>query len=118
MRTRLPAFRGFPMIGTNGTKSTKVTGLRCLLGLLGVAVSFLAVGSSFAQTNANRILVANVYFVGTRTIPTDKAMQYVYTKPGNEYTYAQVQDDVSRLAASRLFKYIRVRTDSTTDGRI
>ena len=106
------------MIGTNGAISTKVTGFRCLLGLLGVAALFLAAGTTFAQPNQNRILVANVYFVGTRTIPTDKAMQYVYTKPGTDYSYAQVQEDVSRLAASRLFKYIRVRTETTTDGRM
>lgn len=108
------------MIGSNGTNLSKTPRTRdCLAWLLGVAVLLGLVHSSVAQTPQNRVLVADVFVFGNRTISTPKVMQYIYTKPGSVYSSAQVQDDLSRLAASRLFKTIRpVRTENTTDGRV
>jgi outer membrane protein assembly complex protein YaeT len=107
------------MTGTSGTNNTAGTVLwyrmRALLGILAL---FLAVHQAFAQAPADRVLIANVYIVGNRTIPTDKVMAYIHSKPGSEYSYSHVQDDVSRLATAHIFKYIRVKTDPTTDGRM
>ena len=104
------------MDGANATKHAKFMSLRELLGV----AAFLAFAMwALAQPAPNRVLVADVHVFGNRTIPTSKVMQYIYTKPGSVYSYAEVQNDVSRLASSRLFKTIRpVRTETTTDGRI
>src|ERR1019366_10350112 len=107
------------MNGMSGTSKSAISDLRNkLLTLLGLLALFLAASPGLAQITTNRVMIANVVITGTRSIPTDKAMAYIYSKPGSEYTYARVQDDVSRLAAAHLFKYIRVKTESTTDGRM
>jgi outer membrane protein insertion porin family len=107
------------MTGTSGTNKTASTVLWYrMLALLGILALFLAVQQVFAQDTGKRVLIANVYIVGNKNIETDKVMAYIYSKPGSEYTYGRVQDDVSRLAAAHIFKYIRVKTDPTTDGRM
>lgn len=108
------------MTGTSGTKQTKMMYLRNIAwGMLGVAALLLLAEWGVAQTAQDRVIVADVFVFGNRSIPTNKVTQYIYTKPGSVYSYAQVQDDFSRLAASRLFKNIRpVRTENTTDGRV
>lgn len=108
------------MLGLNGTKTTRITCLRSvLLRLTSIAVLLVLVHWGIAQTAQNRVIVADVFVFGNRSIPTSKVMQYIYTKPGSIYSYASAQEDVSRLAASRLFKSIRpVRIESTTDGRV
>lgn len=46
-------------------------------------------------------------------------MQYIHSKPGSSYSPAVVQEDVTRLAASRLFRTIpTVKTTPTPDGRL
>jgi len=108
------------MNGANGSNPMKVMCLKDIVwGLLGIAVLFMLVQWGLGQSGPNRAVVADVFINGYRNIPEGKVRQYIYTKPGSQYSYAQVQDDVSRLAASRLFKSIRpVRTESTTDGRV
>ena len=112
------------MNGMSGTSKAAVWSLwNKMLALLGLLVLFVTAQPGVAQntsttSTANRVIIANVFIVGTRSISSDKAMQYIYSKPNSEYAYARVQDDVSRLAASHLFKYIRVKTESTTDGRM
>jgi outer membrane protein assembly complex protein YaeT len=95
----------------------KIVSLRNLLmSVLALAALALSVR---AQAPEKSQQIANVYVVGTRTIPTDKVMQYIHSKPGQFYSVATVQEDVSRLAASRLFKRILpVKTDQTPDGRL
>src|SRR4029079_882555 len=100
------------MIGTNGTKQPRFISLRAVLvRLMSVAILLGLVHWGIAQTAPTRVIVADVFVFGNRSIPTAKVMQYIYTKPGSIYSYASAQDDVTRLAASRLFKSIRpVRT--------
>lgn len=107
------------MAGPNGTNQTKMSTRDTFARLLSVAALLGLVHWGLAQTGPNRVLVADVFILGNRTIPTSKVMQYIHTKPGSVYSYSQVQDDFSRLAASRLFKAPRaVRTENTTDGRV
>jgi outer membrane protein assembly complex protein YaeT len=90
-----------------------------LMSLAALGALFWAAPSGRAQPSDKSQQIANVYIVGTRTISTDKVMQYIHSKPGQFYDYKTVQDDVSRLAAARLFKSIlRVKTDPTPDGRL
>lgn len=107
------------MDGICGMKMPRNTRRRVLVGTL---LMLLAIGlttpTAFAQDSESRTIVGDVYIVGVRTIPLEKAMVYVHTRSNRAYSYATVQDDVSRLAASNLFKYIRVKTDSTSDGRM
>lgn len=107
------------MTGMNGTKDMP-SAWKLLVGLLlAVALLDTAGARARAQGPSDRQLVANVYVVGNRTIPTEKILQYIHTKPGQSYSYSLVQEDVSRLAASQLFKSIYpVRTEMTSDGRI
>ncbi|MSU79595.1 MAG: outer membrane protein assembly factor BamA [Gemmataceae bacterium] len=98
---------------TTLTKRRHLVGVLLLLSALG-----LATPPAFAQASEGRTIVGDVYIVGVRTIPVEKAMIYVHTRSNRVYSYATVQDDVSRLAASNLFKYIRVKTDATSDGRM
>ncbi|HZZ79316.1 MAG TPA: outer membrane protein assembly factor BamA [Gemmataceae bacterium] len=102
------------MTGTHGTNRTRFAalGASALLALL------LATPSLCAQGPEQRIQIANVIVLGNRNIPTEKILQYIYSKPGSTYNNATVQDDLTRLANSRLFKRILpVRKDLTTDGR-
>jgi outer membrane protein assembly complex protein YaeT len=72
-----------------------------------------------AQSPGARPVIANTYVLGTRNIPLEKVMNYIYSKPGSEFSTARAQDDISRLASSKLFKTIRaVRTEPTSDGRL
>src|SRR5437016_1052912 len=107
-----------PMIGTHGPNNAKVTARRALLVLLGLAAIYLTAPVILAQPSANKVLVANVYFEGVRNIPIDKAMLYVHTKPGQEYSDMVAQKDIERLAASHLCKPLTVRTDASADGRV
>src|ERR1700686_3284744 len=106
------------MIGTHGANNAKVTGLRAILVLLTLAALYLTAPTVLAQPSANKVLVANVYFDGVRNIPIDKAMLYLHTKVGQEYSDAEAQKDIERLAASHLCKPLTVRTEPTADGRV
>jgi outer membrane protein assembly complex protein YaeT len=106
------------MNGTHGAHKAKVSVVRIILVLLGLAASYLPAQPSLGQNPGNRVLVANVFFDGVKNIPIDKAMLYVHTKPGQEYSDAVAQKDIERLAASHLCRPLTVRTESTTDGRV
>lgn len=106
------------MNGTSQTNKTAgATPWNRVLALLSILAVFLAVQQGSAQV-ANRVMIANVYIVGDKKIETEKVMAYLHSKPNSEYSYARVQEDVTRLAAAHLFKYIRVKTVPTTDGRM
>lgn len=106
------------MNGTRGAHKAKVSVVRMILLLVALAAAFLSAQPGHTQNLGNRVLVANVYFDGVKNIPIDKAMLYVHTKPGQEYSDAVAQKDIERLAASHLCRPLDVRTESTTDGRV
>ena len=106
------------MNGTHGERKAKGSVVRMIRVLLALVATYLSAQPSRAQNPGNRVLVANVYFDGVKNIPIDKAMLYVHTKPGQEYSDAVAQKDIERLAASHLCRPLTVRTDPTTDGRV
>jgi outer membrane protein assembly complex protein YaeT len=106
------------MNGTHGAHLPKVSVVRIILVLLGLSVTYWTVQPGLAQNPGNRVLVANVYFDGVKNIPIDKALLYVHTKPGQEYSDAVAQKDIERLASAHLCRPLTVRTEPTTDGRV
>ena len=106
------------MNGTHGA-NMKVSVIRCkLVVILCLAALGLVPQWSRTQSPSNRVMVANVYFDGVQNLPIEKVMNFVYTKPGREFSTLEAQGDIARLAASRLVKPLDVRTEATTDGRI
>lgn len=102
------------MDGTSGR------GRNAILLLAGLA-ALLALPFGVARTQGlpSRGIVAQVKFSGIRSIPVEKAMNFVHSKPGTEYSHARAMEDISRLASANLFKSIRgVRTEPTPDGRL
>jgi outer membrane protein assembly factor BamA len=106
------------MNGTHGVGNAKVSVGRALAVLLGLAALCLASPTLLAQPAPDRKLIANVYFEGVRSLPADKALLYIESKPGQAYSDAVAQKDIERLAASHLCKPIDVRTTPTGDGRV
>jgi len=107
----------------NGIKGAKYM----MVSLVRNAMLVLAIVSAFgllslvgeAQSPTARPTIANTYVLGTRNIPLEKVMNYILSKPGSVFSVAEAQNDVSRLAMSKLFKAIRpVRTEPTSDGRL
>lgn len=106
------------MNGTSGANKAKVSASRFILVLLGLAALWLPERVGIAQAPARREVVAEVRFEGIRNIPEEKALLLVRTKPGREFSDAEAQADINRLAASNLCRPIAVRLDRTTDGRV
>ncbi len=86
-----------------------------------VAVALIAAvwanRGSWAQAPV-RDPVADVVVVGNRNIPTEKVLRYLRTRAGGEYSQATLQQDVSRLAETRMFKSVRVRDQRNADGTV
>jgi outer membrane protein insertion porin family len=106
------------MHGTNGVCQVKVSVLRRIaLVLVGLAVLFLTASPNHAQ-NPSKLIVADVFIDGVQNIPLEKAMLYLHTKKGREYSDAEAQQDIARLAASHLCRPLTVRLEPTGDGRV
>ncbi|HZZ78677.1 MAG TPA: POTRA domain-containing protein [Gemmataceae bacterium] len=74
---------------------------------------------SSVEEAKNPPVVAEVVVVGNRRIATADVMKFIKTKPGQPFLYGQAMDDVSSLAASRLFRSILpVRTTRLPGGRV
>jgi outer membrane protein assembly complex protein YaeT len=82
----------------------------CGLILLGVIGP-----SAFAQENER---IADIAVEGNRRIATAKILRMVRSQPGNEYSRATLQEDLTALGGSRLFKNVGVREESLPDGRV
>lgn len=106
------------MNGTSGARKARVSAIRLILVLLGLAVIGLSVRTGLAQGPSRREVVAEVRFEGIRNIPEEKALLYLRTKPGREFSDSEAQEDINRLAASNLCRPLQVRTEKTTDGRL
>jgi outer membrane protein insertion porin family len=108
------------MNGTKGAKNMMVSLVRMtILTLLAVTGFGMLAQHGDAQAPGGRVIIANTYVLGTRNVPLEKVMNFILSKPNTEFSTARIQNDVSDLAASRLFKSIRpVRTEPTPDGRL
>jgi outer membrane protein insertion porin family len=108
------------MKGMDGSArpTTRAAAARAILVLALLAAVALWFGPSLTRGQQGKELVADVTFVGNKSVPTDKAMRYVHTRKNMEYSRASVQADLDRLAETHLFKNIRARTEPTADGRV
>jgi outer membrane protein insertion porin family len=105
------------MTGTNATMPMRIASF--WMSLLALAALACLAFPVRAQTPERSEQIANVYIIGNRSIPTDKILQYIHSKPGSSYSATVVQEDVTRLAGSRLFRNIpTVKTAPTPDGRL
>ncbi len=93
---------------------------RTLWGSL--AVLFLGFAASLAQSPADKVFVADVIpqFIpqASQTMPTQRIMSLIQTKPGTEYKAAVVAEDVRKLYETKLFADIRVVTQQTADKKV
>lgn len=105
------------MKGTGGDNimNNQHTWAKCLGLLVVLALLTLVNLHGYSQTPA-RELVADVIPQGNASIPTEKVMRFIHTRPGMEYNASRLYDDVTRLSASRMFKNVRVREDKTPSG--
>ncbi len=106
------------MNGTSGANTVKVSAIRLMLVMLGLAALWFPVRTTLAQGTSRGEIVAEVRFEGIRSIPEEKALLLVRTKAGREFSPAEAQDDIARLAGSNLLRPLAVRTEKTTDGRV
>jgi outer membrane protein assembly complex protein YaeT len=92
----------------------------CVRGFAVVAALCLLVRWGMAQPAQNQVTIADVFIFGNRTIPTSKIMNFIIScKPGQTFSTGAAQEDLRRLAGSRMFKDIRpIKTEATTDGRV
>jgi outer membrane protein assembly complex protein YaeT len=88
-----------------------------VIALAAVALTVALAGPAAAQSGAKE-MVAEVTIAGNRSVSAEKAMRYIQTRPGFEYSAKRAHEDVARLAGTHLFKHIAVRTRPTSDGRI
>lgn len=63
-------------------------------------------------------LIAAVEFVGAMGAPRDRMMEQIASKPGSRFCHATIQEDVLRLAKSRLCKVASVETESAANGGV
>ncbi len=63
-------------------------------------------------------IVADVSVIGSRTVPVERLMCCIATKPGQPFSEGRAHEDLMRLAASRLCKPVSVATTSAKDGRV
>jgi outer membrane protein assembly complex protein YaeT len=61
-----------------------------------------------AQAEQPKVLVEDVIPQGNRSVPTQKIISLIKTRPGAEYKDEIIQEDVRRLTETRLFQNIKV----------
>ena len=109
--------KGTEHAGSDGVTTAISPAWTRLLGLAGFLVLLtLAARTGWAQAPATET-VADVIVVGNRNIPTEKIMRFIRTRAGGEYLQSKLQEDVTTLAETRMFKSVRVRDARTSDGR-
>ncbi len=75
--------------------------------LVGVVVTMLLAAATWAQTPPAKVIVDDVSCYGLRTIPTQRVMAMIKTRPGAEFSQHTVDEDVRRLVDSKLLYDVR-----------
>jgi outer membrane protein insertion porin family len=86
-----------------------------ILGLL--TLWAWSVQAGWAQAPDGEDIVTDVIPYGNRLVPSDKILRMVNTKPGSVFSYHTLQEDVTRLSASRLFKNVSADKKMVIDER-
>src|SRR5262249_40480098 len=94
-----------------------------LLAFAGTTAGMLQVVTACpAQAPTDRLVIADVIPQvippGSQTIPNQKIMSYIRTRPGVDFDPETVSDDVRRLYETRLFADIRVLKQPTSDNKV
>lgn len=85
-----------------------------------VAALLLGVGLSFAQGPAPtaRVTVADVIVQGNRSVPTQRIISLLKTRPGGEFNQDTVDEDVRRLYDTKLIGNVQVQSKKLDDDRV
>ncbi len=91
-----------------------------VVGFAAVAVNWIP--AALAQSPASREIIADVIPQvippGSQSIPKQKIMSYIRTRPGAEYSAETATEDVRRLYETKLFADIRVIKQPTQDNKV
>src|SRR5581483_9347197 len=111
--------RGLPMTGTAGGNEwvSSPAGKRVLVVALLCVLAFCNGPSSTAQGPGRRV-VADVVVVGNRNVTTEQIMRLIKTRPGGDFTTGQLQQDVTSLVGTRMFRDVKVRDQDSPQGVI
>jgi outer membrane protein assembly complex protein YaeT len=83
-----------------------------------VLVGMFLCSVSFAQTAPPKIIVDDVVPQGNRTVPSQKIISLIKTRPGGEYLEETVAEDVRKLHETKLFANIQVRKVPAGENRV
>src|SRR5437867_7041048 len=93
------------------------TAAKALMVLGLVAIVGLAARPSWAQAPPGKEYVADVIVEGNRNVSTDKIMRFIRTRPGSEFSYSALHEDVTRLMQTNMFRNVRPSEKRVTDER-
>src|SRR6266849_1399745 len=81
------------------------------ISLVGTAVAVIAVGGLGYRVGAQRAsrLVEEVAVIGNRRLSKEDILRHVKTKPGEVYSWKQVQRDLQSVLASGVFDRVQTR---------
>src|SRR5579859_1190366 len=98
--------------GVTGGSSASIKPLWRALGVLLVCASV-----AYGQAPAEKVLIADVIPQvvpqGSQSVPMQRIIELIKTRPGGEYKRTTVDEDVRRLYETKLFADIRVVTQQT-----
>ena len=73
---------------------------------------------SLAQTVPPKIIVEDVVPQGNRTVPSQRIIGLLKTRPGSEYLQETVAEDVRKLLETKLFANIKVQLERTGGNKV
>jgi outer membrane protein insertion porin family len=109
IRTAPPARRRF--MSAAGRAWGKGLFLVVLCGLWGWSVQ-----AGRGQPGADEIVV-DVIPMGNKSVPSDKILRMVNTRPGSPFNPVMLQEDVTRVLSSGLFRDVRAKEELVPDER-
>ena len=105
----------------NGTIGLSKTMIRSwpgkVLALATLLFGAVWIGPGLGQSPVREI-VGDVSVAGNRTIASDRILRFAHVRSGQDYSLAELQQDVARLAETRMFKSVTFRDERTSDGRV
>jgi outer membrane protein assembly factor BamA len=89
------------------------------ISLVGTAVALIAVGGLGYEIQAQRAsrLVEEVAVIGNRRLSPEDILKHVKTKPGEVYSWKQIQRDLQSVLASGLFDRVQTRVTQESGQR-
>jgi outer membrane protein insertion porin family len=74
--------------------------------------------AGLAQTVLPKIIVEDVVPQGNRSVPSQRIIGLIKTRPGSEYLQETIDEDVRKLYETKLFANIKVRFERTGENKV